>query len=84
MADPLYVKVSLLNNSNSFLIAGATASGGDGPEEQEGEVWRRRRSMQASGGGAVQNHEACGSRESASGIVVEREAGEMQGCLFII
>ncbi|XP_062301535.1 E3 ubiquitin-protein ligase HECW2 [Scomber scombrus] len=45
--------------------AGATASGGDGPEEQEGEVWRRRRSMQASGGGAVQNHEACGSRESA-------------------
>ncbi|XP_023124133.2 E3 ubiquitin-protein ligase HECW2 isoform X2 [Amphiprion ocellaris] len=57
--------------------AGARAEGEDGlegQEEKEWEVWRRR-SMQASGG-AAQNQEVCGSRESESGMSLgEREAG---------
>ncbi|KAM9334025.1 E3 ubiquitin-protein ligase HECW2 [Symphorus nematophorus] len=54
--------------------AEAGASGGDGQEEG-GEVWRRRQSMQASGG-AAQNQEVCGARESPNGTAgVEREMG---------
>ncbi|KAM6893228.1 E3 ubiquitin-protein ligase HECW2 isoform 1-T1 [Lycodopsis pacificus] len=52
---------------------GATASERGAREEQEdGEVWRRRQSMQASGGTA-QNQEVCGARGSPNGTVVERE-----------
>ncbi|XP_049919126.1 E3 ubiquitin-protein ligase HECW2 [Epinephelus moara] len=44
-------------------------------EEEDGEVWRRRQSMQASGG-VAQNQEACAARESQNGAVgVERETG---------
>ncbi|XP_059183992.1 E3 ubiquitin-protein ligase HECW2 [Centropristis striata] len=54
---------------------GARASDRSGHEEQEGEVWRRRQSMQTPGG-AAQNQEVCGSRESPNGAVgVEREPG---------
>ncbi|XP_037617759.1 E3 ubiquitin-protein ligase HECW2 isoform X2 [Sebastes umbrosus] len=56
--------------------AGARASSRDGQveqEEEEGEVWRRRQSMQASGGMA-QIQEVCGARESQNGTVgVERQ-----------
>lgn len=52
-----------------------TASGGDGQEEEEeegGEVWRRRQSMQASGG-----QEVCRPRESPNGAAGgEREMGK--------
>ncbi|KAM8721765.1 E3 ubiquitin-protein ligase HECW2 isoform 2-T2 [Acanthopagrus schlegelii] len=55
--------------------AGVTASGGDGQDEEEeeegGEVWRRRQSMQASGG-----QEVCSARGSPNGAAVgERETG---------
>ncbi|XP_068575536.1 E3 ubiquitin-protein ligase HECW2 isoform X2 [Cebidichthys violaceus] len=53
--------------------AGARASDRGAREEQEdGEVWRRRQSMQASGGTA-QNQDVCGARGSPNGTVVERE-----------
>ncbi|XP_029302866.1 E3 ubiquitin-protein ligase HECW2 isoform X2 [Cottoperca gobio] len=57
--------------------AGATsevgASGRNGQEQEEGEVWRRRQSLQVSGG-MFQNQEVCGARESQNGTVgVERE-----------
>ena len=55
-----------------------TASGGDGQDEEEeeeeegGEVWRRRQSMQASGG-----QEVCSARGSPNGAAVgERETGK--------
>ncbi|XP_069376807.1 E3 ubiquitin-protein ligase HECW2 isoform X1 [Paralichthys olivaceus] len=51
--------------------AGAQASGGDRQEEEGGEVWRRRRSMQTPGSGA-QNQEVCIAREGQSGTI-ERE-----------
>lgn len=64
---------------NSCLLTGARASGDRQEEQEGGEVWRRRRSMQASGG-VPQNQEVCGARESQNGTaVVERETGEMQG-----
>uniref|UniRef100_A0A671Z3V3 HECT-type E3 ubiquitin transferase n=1 Tax=Sparus aurata TaxID=8175 RepID=A0A671Z3V3_SPAAU len=62
------------NGPEAGSPAGATASGGDGQEEEEeegGEVWRRRQSMQASGG-----QEVCRPRESPNGAAGgEREMG---------
>ncbi|XP_041821909.1 E3 ubiquitin-protein ligase HECW2 isoform X2 [Chelmon rostratus] len=52
---------------------GARASSGEG--EEAGEVWRRRQSMQASGG-VAQSQEVSGARQSSNGTAgVEREAG---------
>ncbi|XP_041638219.1 E3 ubiquitin-protein ligase HECW2 [Cheilinus undulatus] len=53
----------------------AGASGGQEAEEEGGEVWRRRQSLQASGG-AAQNQETGGARESQNGTTgAERETG---------
>lgn len=82
----LLLSASLLHytHKNILLILGASARS---QEEEDGEVWRRRQSMQASGG-VTQNQEACSARESQNGAVgVERETGEMQddlGCFFAL
>ncbi|KAM6958019.1 E3 ubiquitin-protein ligase HECW2 isoform 1-T1 [Tautogolabrus adspersus] len=54
---------------------GASCGAGQEREEEGGEVWRRRQSMQASGG-VAQNLEMGGARESVNGAAgAERETG---------
>ncbi|XP_054479603.1 E3 ubiquitin-protein ligase HECW2 isoform X2 [Anoplopoma fimbria] len=64
----------IANQGGGISEVGARASDRSRREEQEdGEVWRRRQSMQASGG-IAQNHEECGARDCQNGTVgVERE-----------
>ncbi|XP_068446292.1 E3 ubiquitin-protein ligase HECW2 isoform X2 [Clinocottus analis] len=61
----------IVNQGGGISEVGARVSGLE--EQEQGEVWRRRQSMQASGGTA-QTQEMCGARGSQSGTVgVERE-----------
>ncbi|XP_076579253.1 E3 ubiquitin-protein ligase HECW2-like isoform X2 [Chaetodon auriga] len=64
---------STITDRDGETSEGARVSSGDG--EEGGEVWRRRQSMQASGG-VAQNQEGSGARQSSNGTAgVEREAG---------
>ncbi|XP_074520630.1 E3 ubiquitin-protein ligase HECW2 isoform X2 [Halichoeres trimaculatus] len=54
---------------------GATSEGARGEEEEGGEVWRRRQSLQASGG-VAQNQETGRAREGQNGVAgADRETG---------
>ncbi|KAM8905586.1 E3 ubiquitin-protein ligase HECW2-like isoform 2-T2 [Spinachia spinachia] len=72
VAEPAPRSSILANQRAGTSDVGARGRGGR-EEQEEGEVWRRRQSMQTFGGPA-QSHEACGARGIENGSVgVERD-----------
>lgn len=77
-AHLIQCKAVLSSCAYIHLFTGARASGRTGQEEQEeeegGDVWRRRRSLQASGG-VSQNQDGSRAREAESGTAPETDTG---------